>query len=423
VNILTHPVHTGYQYDLAQTGHEFYSLDMPGSGEVFWDLKSRPQPRNFHHLRRLQDAPVRFDLILVHYELGYHCLKQLDLPLIFKEHCVRAPFNVPQEWIERINYYSFASQAAATRWVLPLEIARRKVIIGMGMDLRTYGHHNGRSGGVLVVGQHIQTRGNEKGYEDLRRLAEKLPITVVGRGSEDISGGVGPAADYTQLLRYYRTKKVFLNPSRLLGISTLEAMATGMPVISFRMLNSDVIVDGINGLLVDTVEEAEKALRRLLRNPDLASSLGKKARITIRARFSPALFVQRWNSLFRQAVYEFRPGATFKTWKPFDIGSKPRNERSLAEYFTNRPFIYRRVGFDKRRMTFGLDGRVHDGAGGCEVFWDIRPEGKKGFLLELSSGREVTCRLRRRADGTWGGRWVNYERMPIVLSPLSGQPT
>ena len=422
MNILTHPVHTGYQFDLARTGHQFYSLDVPGSGEVFWDLKSRPQPRNYHRLRRLRDAPVRFDLILVHYELGYHCLKQLDLPLIFKEHCIRAPFKVPQEWIERISYYSFASQAAAARWILPPELTGRKAIIGMGMDLRTYGRRSGRSGGALVVGQHIQSRGDEKGYEHLRRLAEKIPITVVGRDSEGIPGGVGPANDYHELLRYYRTRRVFLNPSRLLGMSTLEAMRSGMPVVSFRMLNSDVIVDGVNGLLVDTVEEAEKAVRRVLRNPDLARLLGRNARLTIRTRFPPALFVQRWNSLFRQAVCEFRPGAIFKTWKPFDIGSKPRKERSLAEYFTSRPFVYHRVGFDKRRMTFGHDGRVQDGAGGCEVFWDIRPGGKRGFLLELSSGREVTCRLRRKADGTWGGRWVNYERMPIALSPLSGQP-
>ena len=57
---------------------------------------------------------MNFDLALVHYDAGYHQLKQLDLPLIYKEHCLRQPFVVPTSWVDRITYYSFASQTAAT---------------------------------------------------------------------------------------------------------------------------------------------------------------------------------------------------------------------------------------------------------------------------------------------------------------------
>jgi glycosyltransferase involved in cell wall biosynthesis len=418
MNILTHPVHTGYQFDLAKTGHEFYSLETPGSGEIFWDLKSRPQPGNYHHLKRLQDAPVNFDLILVHYDLGYHSLKQLNLPLIFKEHCLRAPFKVPADWLDRITCYSFASRVATERWIMPSGCASRKAIIGMGMDVPTGIRRNGRDGGILVVGQNIRARGNEKGYDNLMQLSERFRITVVGRGSEGIPGGVGPAADYSELLRYYRTKRVFLNPSNLLGMSTLEAMAAGMPVVSFRMLNSDVVRDGVNGLIVDTVEQAEIALRSLLRNPAMGRVLGKNAQATIRQRFRADLFVERWNTLFRRAVYEYRPGAAFAAWKPFDIASKPAKERSAAEHITGRAFVYCRVGFDERRMTFSPDGRVGEGAAGCEVFWDVKAARGSQIFLELSSGCEITCRLRREPDGTWRGRWIHHEKMPIVLSPV-----
>jgi glycosyltransferase involved in cell wall biosynthesis len=411
-------VHTGYQFDLAKTGHEFYSLDIPGSGETFWDSRSRPQPRNYHHLKRLGDAPVNFDLVLVHFDLGYHCLKRLNLPLIFKEHCLRVPFEVPVEWLGRIAYFSFASQAAAARWIVPSAFASRKAIIGMGMDVREGGGCNRRDGGILVVGQHIRARGGEKGYDNLMQLTRKFPITVVGWGSDGIPGGVGPAADYAELLRYYRTERIFLNPSNLLGMSTLEAMGAGMPVVSFRMLNSDVVADGANGLLVDTVTQAEIALKRLLRNLALARELGRNARATIRQRFPADLFVERWDSLFRRAVYEHRPAVGFKSWKPFDIASKPATERTWARFLTTRAFEYCRVGFDKRQMTFLRDGRVGDGAGGCEVFWDVKA-GKGGQLfLEISSGCEITCRLGRRSDGTWRGRWIHHEKMAIVLSPV-----
>jgi len=418
MNILTHPVHTGYQYDLAKTGHEFYSIEIPGSNEVFWDQKSRPLPNNYHRLEALRDAPVAFDLILVHFDLGYNSLKALDLPLIFKEHCLREPFVVPKSWRDRISYYSFASQAAATRWILPNEEAYRKAIIGMGMDLSTYKNYDGTGEDILVVGQHIRSRGNEKGRDNLLQLSKQFKITIVGRGSEGLPGGRGPAANYEQLLEYYRSHKVFLNPSGILGMSTLEAMATGMPVVTFRTVNSDLIQNGVNGLIVDSVAEAEMAITGLLRDTNLSKQLGCKARQTIQERFRSDVFVQRWNTLFRQAVYEYHCHAEPLVWKPFDLNSKSPEERTIAQAIINTEFEYHRVGFDKRNMTFRSDGRIGKGAAGCEMFWDIRME-TNDIFLEISSGCHLTCRLKLEPDGIWKGRWFVFEKMPIHLVPLS----
>jgi len=417
MNILTHPVHTGYQYDLAATGHEFYSLDMPGTGEVFWDERSRPRPKNFHRLKRLTDANVKFDLILAHYDIGYHVLKSVDLPLIYKEHCVSPRFKLPVEWLRRITCFCFASRTAAERWVVPTRFADRKVIIGMGIDLESYRGYEGSTDCVLAVGQNICSRGNEKGYDNLRRLAEMLPITVVGNGNEAIPGAIGPAENYGQLRGCYRRHRAFLNPSNLLGMSTLEAMATGMPVVTFRMINSDLIVNGMNGFVVDSVPEARTALRRLLKNHALACAIGASARATVENRFPKELFVQRWNSLLARAVAEYERGTTLKMWPAFNLKSKCKSERAAAEKLVRTTHEYCRVGYDSRKMTFLADGRVGEGAGGCEVFWNLKS--RNGSLaLELSSGASVTCRLQRKQDGSWRGRWFHYEKMPIVLSPM-----
>lgn len=418
MNILTHPVHTGYQFDLAKTGHEFYSLEILGTHEVFWDCKSRPQPKNYHQLKSLRDAPVNFDLVLVHFIQGYEQLHSLDLPLIFKEHCLRQPFAVPKSWQKRISYYCFASQAAATRWMLPPELAWRKAIIGMGLDIGTYNDHRGDGGNILVVGQNIRSRGNEKGHDNLLALSKHFDITVVGRGSEGLPGAKGPAADYDELLEYYRSYKIFLNPSNSLGLTTLEAMAAGMAVVTFRTVNSDVVQHGVNGLVVDTLPEAAVALQELLGNESLAKTLGANARKTIEQRFSQDLFVKRWNTLFRHAVCEYHCHAEPLVWKPFDIQSKPAAERSVAERLVTETFEYCRVGFDKREMTFLASGRVGVGAAGCEVYWDVKIENGKAFL-EISSGSSLTCRLEQQPDNTWTGRWQLFERMPIVLTPIS----
>jgi glycosyltransferase involved in cell wall biosynthesis len=418
MNILTHPVHTGYQYDLSRTGHEFYSLDIPESGEIFWDARSRPQPPNFHRLKSIQDAPVKFDLALAHYDLGYYRLRSLDIPMIFKEHCLRQPFAPPVEWTRRVTYFCFSSQAAAARWQLPPELDSRKTIIGMGIDTRLYSRHDGRIPRVLVVAQNLPGRGAEKGCGNVLRLADKLPFTIVGHGSERMPSGVGAAPDFDALRRYYRSHRVFLNPGPSLGMSTLEAMATGMPVVTFRPVNSDIVRDGENGYVVDSVREAERTLRAILGNARLARRLGVHARETIRERFAFGNFVERWNSLIKSAVYEHRPGLKFKVWQPFHLSNKRGVEAEAARELTRLVFKYHRVGYDQRTMTFLPDGSIGKGAAGCERYWDLKLDKKEGLVLEISSGWELTCRLHRNEAGTWSGRWLHHEQMPVRLSPI-----
>jgi glycosyltransferase involved in cell wall biosynthesis len=55
------------------------------------------------------------------------------------------------------------------------------------------------------------------------------------------------------------------------------------------------------------------------------------------------------------------------------------------------------------------------------MFWDVKKQ-KGNAVLELSSGDSVTCRLRQKGDGSWHGRWLCCERMPIRLSPIPARP-
>ncbi|HWF20372.1 MAG TPA: glycosyltransferase family 4 protein [Verrucomicrobiae bacterium] len=422
MNILTHPVHTGYQFHLSQTGHEFYSLEMPGTNEVFWDHASRPNPRNYHRLIHPDEAPVQFDLILAHTVSGFDCLRHFNLPIIYKEHCIRKTFSPPPDWLERVAYYSFASRTAAARWVLPEELAYRKVIIGMGLDVRDFRSGPTKLGRILCVVQNASSRGEEKGLHNLVPLAQILPITTVGRGNDNIPGAVGPARNYDELRRYYASHSVFFNPSSILGLSTLEAMAAGMAVVSFRTINSDIIEHGRNGLVVNSVRDAGMALRKLLRSRELAGHLGRNARRTIQERFSPKLFCARWNALFRLAAFEYHADFEPKLWRKFEIDEKPEPIRQAARELTRGTFEYHRIGYDKRHMTFLESGWVGEGRRARELFWDIKA-GSTGPYLELSSGVSLTCRLRRRRDGTWTGRWLHCEKMPIMVRPLAQSVT
>ena len=85
------------------------------------------------------------------------------------------------------------------------------------------------------------------------------------------------------------------------GLSALEAMACGTPVVATRVGGvSEVVIHGESGLLVEPDDRAGfvAALRRLLREPDTARTMGATARADAEARFDRRLVVQRYEDLY-----------------------------------------------------------------------------------------------------------------------------
>jgi glycosyltransferase involved in cell wall biosynthesis len=87
---------------------------------------------------------------------------------------------------------------------------------------------------------------------------------------------------------------------------------------------------------------------------------------------------------------------------------------TITEELVDREFLYERMGYDSRPMSFLKDGRIGEGAAGCELFWDVKKENGK-MTLVISGEREVTCRLVQDEEGIWNGRWERFEQMPVRL--------
>lgn len=176
----------------------------------------------------------------------------------------------------------------------------------MGIDTSIYNGYRGDGDDVLLVSHRMAVRPHIKGLRHMQPLSEEFALTLVGRHNQGVKGAVGPASNFEELLEHYRSFKVFLNCSHVLGMSILEAMAVGMPVVTFKTINSDVVENKVTGLVVNSLEEARLALRELLSNWDYALQLGRNARARIRERFLPENFRNRWNTLFYRAAYEHR---------------------------------------------------------------------------------------------------------------------
>ena len=96
---------------------------------------------------------------------------------------------------------------------------------------------------------------------------------------------------------------IFVLPSHAeaLPMGLLEAMAAGCAVVATSVGGiPDLVRHGVNGLLVPPREPAElaKALRTLLDDPQLAERLGREARATVVARYTPERAVERLEQVY-----------------------------------------------------------------------------------------------------------------------------
>jgi len=82
------------------------------------------------------------------------------------------------------------------------------------------------------------------------------------------------------------------------GLTVTEAMWKGTPVIGGKAGGiRKQIEDGVNGFLVESVEQAAERIVQLVNDPDLRRKLGDKAKETVRTRFLMSRLMEDWLDL------------------------------------------------------------------------------------------------------------------------------
>jgi glycosyltransferase involved in cell wall biosynthesis len=95
------------------------------------------------------------------------------------------------------------------------------------------------------------------------------------------------------------------------GIVMAEAFACGTPVIGFRRGSvPDVVIDGLNGFVVNDVDGAVAAIGRL---PTLDR---RGVRADCERRFSPTVIVDQYEALYREVLARIAAGRAARAAAP-----------------------------------------------------------------------------------------------------------
>ena len=130
--------------------------------------------------------------------------------------------------------------------------------------------------------------GDGENHKALEKQAEGLPVNFEGNVSDPE--------------RIYRDTSIVALTSRYEGLPMvlLEAQAYGIPAVSFdcKCGPSDVIADGVNGILVreGDVEAFAEALLKLIRDKETLVAMGKAA-FEGAGKWSPEKIMDKWTEL------------------------------------------------------------------------------------------------------------------------------
>lgn len=311
LNIVVGLAHERYEPNLAQTGHNFYSITKTGETRV-WNTQYAPIPANYH-IYPIEDFPRYLDVDLlishnpfVHIPLLNELRGAANIPMINVFHTMPAPgwtkdhyryykplFDTCQRHVSISHYNKYS-------WMLDGD----SDVIYHGLDTEEFALGTDKQPIVLTVANDFINRDWALGYRLWENIVSQgIPYKVVGN-TPGLSTGTKSIAE---TVAHHQNALIYLNTSLQspIPMSVLEAMSCGCAVVS---TNTCAIPDFIehedNGFIFSPrqPERMVQCIKHLLANPNEAIEIGLRARKRIQEMCSIKRFAEEWKVLIQDVI-------------------------------------------------------------------------------------------------------------------------
>lgn len=302
-------VHGSWMTAFVQGGHEYIVPVLPDRSA---DGRGRAQtwewPENVLELTPEKLRGIRPDVIVMQRPHEYELVQEwlgvtpgLDIPAIYVEH------NAPQGQINTMRH-----PAAGWPGVHVVHVThfndlfwdcgeRPAHVIEHGIVDPGY-RYTGEVASCAVVINEPQRRARVTGTDLLARFESRVPIELFGMGAGARGGFENLPQE--QLHGELARRRVYLHPIRWtsLGLSLIEAMHLGMPVVALATTEVPEAVPDDAGIVSTNVQTLIESLDRLLDDPDRCKELGRNARAHARSRYGLQRFLADWDRLLKEVV-------------------------------------------------------------------------------------------------------------------------
>lgn len=261
----------------------------------------------FRHLAHLFDQASKFDLIHNQADFPAHAFSGLvDTPMITTIHGFSSDRILPmyEPYRHRVHYVAIsdADRHPALRYA---------ATIHHGIPLDDFAFNPASSDDLLFFGRIHPDKGAKEAIAAARAAGRRLDLYGIVQDEDYFAHSVLPAVDGVAI-RYHgavggdarvralgsaRALLHLINFDEPFGLSVIEAMACGTPVIATRRGSmTELIEDGVTGFLVDSPAEVQAAIDRV---GDLDRA---KVRAHVATHFSVDRMADAYIALYRRLL-------------------------------------------------------------------------------------------------------------------------
>jgi Glycosyl transferases group 1 len=155
---------------------------------------------------------------------------------------------------------------------------------------------------AAVVINEARRRARVTGTDLLDRFAQEAPLDLFGIDAASL-GGIEDLPQH-DLHGAMARRRVYLHPIRWtsLGLSLLEAMQLGMPIVALGTTEAHEAVPPQAGTVSTRLDALAAAMRRLIDDPDEAHERGAAARAAALERYGLERFLADWDELLEEVA-------------------------------------------------------------------------------------------------------------------------